>query len=88
MKINVGDIVRSYDFEIRKDCYIEGVVLAIVDRGGCNRYEILVKRYVVEDIERNWPGENVYPPVNGTPIWGDPDNLTNGVELIERGPNA
>lgn len=69
-EIKIEDTVRSYDFEGRKDCYVEGVVIGFVEREGCNRYVIRVERDVVRGLEQRFEGTrvgtNVYPPVNGT----------------------
>jgi hypothetical protein len=66
----VGSKLRSYDFESRKDCFIEGVLLKYDMQEGCDRYCIVVSRVVFEGKELpNDPQitEQVFPPVNGTP---------------------
>jgi|GEM_PF-2489193 len=96
--IKVGDRVRSHDFpdsrhlEGREPCFIDGTVEAITDRRtherfrDCDRYAIRVERRVFSGKEiHERIGGLVFPPVNGTPIWGDPNDLTHGVELLERG---
>jgi hypothetical protein len=71
--INVGDRVRSYDFEGVDDCWVEGVVREIGKRDrfdSCSRYKIEVERSTSEGdkgIFSQGPGFFVYPPVNGTP---------------------
>lgn len=84
-EIKVGDRVRSYDFDITRQCYVEGVVEEITEpMEGCRRYKIRVER-------RTWEGEEeplsddpelryVYPPLNGLPkLFG---GYTNGVEKL------
>jgi len=73
-KIEIGDPVRSFDFESRDltgpgACYEEGIVLGIVEREGCDRYEINVTRRVWAGVDCGPVPEGgglVYPPVNGT----------------------
>ncbi len=79
--IKIGDKVRSYDFEGRKDCYVEGVVCAIEPLEGCDRYVITTVNRVFagEPVYRS--GELVYTPVNGTRFAGS-DRVTNFVEKI------
>lgn len=70
--IAVGSEVRSYDFESRDDCYIEGEVLEIGKTPlGHHGYAILVKKQIcagrdISTEERNLIGEVVYPPLNGS----------------------
>lgn len=90
--INVGDMVRSHDFEERErpgrgPCYVEGKVLEIGKViEGCPRYTIRVTREV-------WNGKEVpataafskrgilvHPPVNGTPT--SMGGVTNMVEKL------
>lgn len=86
--IVTGSRVRSFDFASHdlageRACYIEGVVTGLPHIEGCTRYAIAVDRVVIGGKERPARTNHVAtPPVNGTPIWGDPDDLTNGVELI------
>lgn len=53
----VGKTVRSYDFEGRKDCYMEGVVEKVgpapVCAGSCPHLHIKVKSVVFRGIEDN-----------------------------------
>lgn len=69
--VKVGDKVRSYDFEVGDDCYIEGIVEAIGrfdDFGSsCFRYKIRVEKTVWEGKEIRNRLTHIYPPVNGTP---------------------
>lgn len=73
LTIGVGDRVRSYDFEGRSDCYVEGVVTGFKERDSCTRYVIEVDTEVFEgkpvdkSSTRSKIGELVFPPVNGTP---------------------
>lgn len=72
-RVMVGDRVRSFDFEGRDDCYVEGVVTGYREREGCTRYAILVDREVFNgevipyNATRSGMGRTAYPPVNGTP---------------------
>lgn len=69
-EIKVGDYVRSYDFEGREDCYVEGIVNDILPIGECDRYFIKVSKRVWAGVEEI-PTRVVeaFPPVNGTPTW-------------------
>jgi len=87
MGICVGDLVRSYDFNSRRDiegpgaCYIEGVVQEIVHASGCERYKIRCTRRVVAGVTDDTDVDRSYfPPVNGTPTVYD--GLTSFVEKI------
>jgi hypothetical protein len=74
--IQVGDYVRSFDFEGRcltgpRAAYVEGFVEEIGEmREGCPRYRIKVKRRIFGGKEVPVvPNEEwVLPPVNGTPM--------------------
>ena len=85
--IEVGDKVRSFDFDYCRDltgeraCYVEGYVVGIEPHGGCDRYVIAVDRAVFGGEEREvWP-KKVYPPVNGTrKLMG---GTCSGVEVIQ-----
>jgi hypothetical protein len=82
-KIEVGDWVRSYDFEFMDDCYVLGRVIAIGELlGGCPRYEIQpFKRVSGGELKGSINRDNVFPPVNGTRhIFG---GYCNGVRKIE-----
>jgi hypothetical protein len=94
MEIQIGDRVRSYDFEGRKDNYIEGTVRDIIVDDGRgpfdgDRYQVEVERVVWdnEDFTGKVAGAPfVFPPVNGTrKLFG---GETNGVELIIEGERA
>lgn len=86
--IDVGDRVRSFDFESRdidgpKAYYIEGTVVELVMFQGCARYriksEIIVRAGdVASFIPKDF--EYILPPINGTPklMGGECE----GVELI------
>jgi len=88
-KIEIGSLVKSYDFPDRVDtkhlCYIEGVILSINPNGKLSIhhpcYEILVRKQVwdgVDDPNSRLIGQCVYPPINGTEGLFGP---TNCVEL-------
>tara|TARA_Y100000310_G_C20610288_1_gene777652 strand:+ start:534 stop:806 length:273 start_codon:yes stop_codon:yes gene_type:complete len=88
--IQVGDRVRSFDFDSREvvgetACFVEGVVQNITNPAidtmfrDCAHYEIRVERRVFGGVEMEVVGGLVYPPVNGIPsTFG---NVTNYVEL-------
>lgn len=85
-QIQVGDRVRSYDFDGRRDCYVEGFVQSFQEIEGCERYAINVDRVVFGGREVELKGRyagGVFPPVNGTPkLFG---GVCNGVEKLEVG---
>ncbi len=69
--IKVGDVVKSYDFPDKKDCYIIGQVVHI---GPVDGLEPDLDRYHIRLIGRVWGaevalegGDYCYPPVNGSP---------------------
>ena len=86
-EIQVGDDVRSFDFESRDlkgehACFVEGEVVAIGDFEefpDCQRYKIRAARHIFrgEEIEHE---EFIYTPLNGTPT--SMGRETNGVEVI------
>ena len=76
--INVGDMVRSYDFDRRKDCYIEGEVVGIREQWGAMRYQIRAHRRIFAGNKA--PCEMFYyPPVNGLVCAMNHSGKTNGV---------
>lgn len=85
VEIKPGDRVRSYDFEVSRNCYVEGVVEEITPPiEGCPRYKIRAERRVWEGQEETLPDDPesrcIYPPVNGTPkLFG---GVTAGVEKL------
>jgi hypothetical protein len=88
----VGDIVRSYDFEDREGrprtkCYVLGRVEEIVQWGDCKRYKIVpfAKVFDGKDItfEKGCAMEPVYSPLNGTKTWFG--GACNGVEVVAKG---
>lgn len=54
--MKVGNLVRSYDFERRRKCYIEGIFDGFIFFEGLKRYRIRVKRKV-------WAGKKVKKPL-------------------------
>ena len=67
-EIVVGDAVRSYDHEYRRDSYVEGVVEDIVNRPDGKRYKIRCDRRVVGLMDVAQPdGVFYYVRVNGSP---------------------
>jgi hypothetical protein len=87
-EVRFGDLVRSYDFQNRVDCWVEGVVIGFEEFEGCPRYVVHVTRVVSvhEDITDRLGGHKypsqVLPPVNGTPrTFG---GTCNGVEVLDR----
>lgn len=92
--IKVGDYVRSFHSEVYRDLegenayYLEGVVVGFEWVEGCDRYKILVTRDICRGVNKgvdDVPVEEryVFPPVNGTPVWGNQDHLTDGVQKVE-----
>ena len=88
-EIKVGDRVRSYDFEDRKDCYVEGTVVYIgreFNQGEhtvafeCDRYVIKVERCVSNNKVIQYYGAFAFPPVNGTLTTRG--RITNHVERV------
>jgi hypothetical protein len=81
--IRVGDYVRSYDFEHRDDCYVEGFVEEVADRWGCLRYTLRCRYSVSQGKRREVDATKsvVYPPTNGTRIAGS-DSYCNGVRKV------
>ena len=74
--VQVGNLVRSFDFESRdlegdRACYVEGFVIGLVEMEGCMRYHIVVERRVFGGKVLTGPNveKEVFPPVNGTASW-------------------
>jgi hypothetical protein len=71
--IVVGDRVQSHDFpdrlvySDRPPCYVEGVVVNIIDSMDYKRYAIKVEKRVWNGEEEPIECEIVHAPVNGTP---------------------
>ncbi len=66
-EIAVGSLVRSFDFEERSDCFVDGWLEGVREIEGCDRYRIRVVQRVVDGVVMAVTGEElVYPPVNGT----------------------
>lgn len=84
MSIQVGDTVRSFDFDGRTDCYVDGIVEAIgpvAEFRDCDRYTIRVTCQVFAGKPQAKHTPHVYPPVNGTPkLFG---GVCNGVQKNE-----
>lgn len=89
--INVGDVVRSYDFpdDLRWDaqgCYVEGTVMTIgrfeFDNKSCDRYKIRVTKRVWLNKPEAVREPYVFPPVNGTLIAGRAGKVTFGVVKV------
>lgn len=96
-ELRPGDRVRSFDFgnppvSLRLTsgpwaCFVEGVIEKIgrfpeVGPSSCDHYKIRIERCVFKGQEVEDHPPYAYPPVNGVPIWGNPDMLTCGVEKI------
>jgi hypothetical protein len=80
--IPVGSRVRSYDFEFRDDCYVEGFVEAIEERWGCLRFTIRCDISASEGKRRRVdPTKSVvYPPANG--VMHATGGFCNSVRLV------
>lgn len=47
LKVNIGDVIRSYDFKPmvdREDCFVEGVVEREINENGYNAFKITVTK--------------------------------------------
>lgn len=83
--IKIGSLVKSFDFEGRKDCYIIGTVVGEKMMEGCPRYEVLCSGEVwegkeLEGDEATRVGILFYPPQNGIPKSGG--GICNMVEAL------
>jgi hypothetical protein len=83
--INVGDRVKSFDFEGNRDCYVIGRVESIGRFqeffNDCKRYKIKVESATFEgETKQAKTVRYVYPPVNGTLSWTG--RAMNGVEKV------
>ena len=75
-KVNVGDKVRSYDFEGNESCYIEGIVTEIVTIHGLQRYKIYTTKLVWNGEEETKFEQFYYPVINGTEgLFGTTDGV-------------
>lgn len=82
-----------YDPARAETCYFFGEIEQVLTReeaaeihfelGSCPRYKIRVLTRVWDSQVVEQGVEYVYPPVNGTPTWGNGDNGTYGVVRIE-----
>ena len=62
MKVNTGDVIRSYDFKPmvgREDCFVEGVVECLTNEQGYAAYKITVTK----DSWKGRVGKIVFVPV-------------------------
>lgn len=64
-KIQVGDFIRSYDFEHTDQFFVEGEIVAIDHRLGVERYKILVHRWHVDGHDAANFTDYVYPETTG-----------------------
>jgi hypothetical protein len=59
--------IRSFDFEYRDDCFLEGEVLRITDD---NRYECAMTRWVIVNKDRKIKeGEKFWTPLPGALVF-------------------
>ena len=67
LKVNIGDVIRSYDFKPmvgREDCFVEGVVERETNENGYNAFKITVIKDSWSDTEdKGRVGKIVYVPV-------------------------
>jgi len=67
IKVNVRDVIRSYDFKPmvgREDCFVEGEVLALTNEQGYDAYKIRVTKDSWSDSEdKGRVGKIVFVPV-------------------------
>lgn len=84
--VKAGDWVRSYDFQDRKDCYVEGIVLRVghfAEFQDCAHVEIEATDRVIEGLSYKPTDAFFYPPANGTPtLFGE---VTKFIEKVSRG---
>lgn len=82
-----------FDPKRAESCYFFGEVVAVLTReqaedvhfelGSCPRYKIKTLTRVWDSQVKTDCDEYVYPPVNGTPTWGNGENGTYGVVKVE-----
>ena len=67
IKVNVRDVIRSYDFKPmvgREDCFVEGEVLALTNEQGYDAYKIRVTKDSWSDAtDKGRVGKIVFVPV-------------------------
>ena len=67
LKVNAGDVIRSYDFKPmvgREDCFVEGIVERETNENGYNAFKITVTKDSWSDTEdKGRVGQTVYVPV-------------------------
>jgi len=84
--VKAGDLVRSYDFEGRTDCYLEGIVRRVghfAEFQDCVHVEIEATNRVMAGREERLHHAFFYPPANGTPtLFG---GVTKCIEKISGG---
>jgi hypothetical protein len=68
MKIEIRDVIRSYDFKPmvgREDCFVEGEVVELTDEQGYHAYKIVVTKDSWSDAEcKGRVGKIVYVPIS------------------------
>ena len=92
-EIKINDRVRSFDFpsfpggmdvEGPDACFLEGVMVGFTKPHDCMLYDIRVTRKVFNGEDKEFPeGYGVLVTVNGTPVFGSRNRVTNGVVKIE-----
>jgi len=78
--VQIGDKVRSMDFEQIDNCYYEGIIVGFVNVEMCDRYKIHVTKRVFNGEEKCQREDFIYPPINGLESWMG--GLTKGVTVI------
>ena len=66
MKVQVQDVIRSYDFKPmvgREDCFVEGEVLELTNECGYDAYKIVVTKDSWSDAKYSRVGEIVMVPL-------------------------
>ena len=67
LKVNIGDVIRSYDFKPmvgREDCFVEGIVERETNENGYSAFKITVTKDSWSDSEdKGRVGKIVYVPV-------------------------
>ena len=83
-QIEVGDIVRSYDFGYKDDIYVVGIVVSDTKMvEGCPRYELLGLERVINGESSDIWADALYfiPPRNG--VYVLTGGYTNGVRKAD-----
>jgi len=73
--IKIGDTVKSFDFDMVDDCYIQGKVVGFTEMDNCTHFVIHMDKMILKgkDITDYYLEKTCnfkfYPPVNGIETW-------------------